>query len=138
MKKTAYVLSIGLLLASTAFGQQPPPRVDLRRDAPPAAPKLEAPATTPEMWIYQQERQRYDDPKTAVRRNAEFVTAHRMMRIESRKWFGYSNSRPIASPNPWYDTYSPQWVGNTPYPYEWAGVGSAGVGYRTGWYPVGY
>jgi hypothetical protein len=102
----------------------------LRRDAPPST--LTPPATTPEMWFYEQERLRYEDPKTAVRRHAEYRFAQQQRRIESRKWFGISNSRPIASPNPWYDTYSPMWVSNTAYPYEWSGVGYPAIIYRGG------
>jgi hypothetical protein len=107
----------------------------LRRDA---GPTLTPPATTPEMWFYEQERLRYEDPKSAVRRHAEYRFAQQQRRIESRKWFGLSNSRPIASPNPWYDTYSPGWVANTFHPYEWSGVGYPAVIYRSGFVAPGF
>jgi hypothetical protein len=108
----------------------------LRRDV--AAPTLTPPATTPEMWFYEQERVRYEDPKSAVRRHAEYRFAQQQRRIESRKWFGLSNSRPVASPNPWYDSYSPMWVSNTAYPYEWSGVGYPAVIYRSGFVAPNY
>ena len=83
------------------------------------------------MWFYEQERIRNEDPKTVVRRNAEYRYAQMQRRIESMKWYGMSASRPIASPNPWYDTYSPYWTGNSAQPFEWSGVGPS-VTYRPG------
>lgn len=111
------------------------PRGSLRRDA---EPTLSPPTPTPEMWLYEQERKRYEDPKAAVRRAAEYRTTQRQRRIEARKWFGYSNSRPLASPNPWYDTYSPMWTGNAVNPYEWSGTGGPSVAFRPGWYGTNY
>jgi hypothetical protein len=29
------------------------------------------------------------------------------------KWYGYSNSRPMASATPFMGTYGPHWVGNS-------------------------
>jgi hypothetical protein len=78
---------------------------------------------TPEMWLYMQQLQRHDDPELAVRRNAERRAAERHARIASRKWFGYSNVRPVASPTPVMGTYSPFWAGNDPNPQRWNGVG---------------
>jgi hypothetical protein len=131
-------VSLGLLgaLCGLAWAQAPKKeRPAPRRESRSA---LEAPATTPEMWLYEQERQRYEDPRAVVRRNAEIAAAQRARRIESRNWFGHSLSRPIASPNPWYDTYSPGWVSNTHYPYEWAGIGAPMVVYRPGWMTAAY
>jgi hypothetical protein len=81
------------------------------------------PQPTEEMWFYLQELRRHDDPQQAIRRGAEFKTAQRRMRIESRKWFGYSPSRPTASPIPTMGVHSPMWVGNTGDPYRWVGGG---------------
>lgn len=145
MTKFTLTLTFASLLAvaAPAFAQEgegdataarPPVRNTLRRDA---TPSLGSPSPTMETWLYEQERKRYDDPKEIVRRNAEYEMIQRKRRIESRKWFGYSNSRPIASPNPWYDTYSPMWTGNSFYPYEWSGVGGPAVVYRPGWYGTG-
>jgi hypothetical protein len=111
------------------------PRAVVRREA---EPTLSPPTPTPEMWLYEQELKRHDDPKLAVRRAAEYRATQRQRRIESRKWFGLSNSRPVASPNPWYETYSPMWTGNTAFPYEWSGAGGPAVAYRPGWYGTNY
>lgn len=74
---------------------------------------------TPEMWYYQQQLERYDDPKTAVRRNAEFRARQRMARLETMKWYGLSNARPMASPTPFTSMYSPTWLSNSRRPYAW-------------------
>ena len=49
---------------------------------------------TPEMWFYDQAMRQYKDPKMAVRAKAEFRASNGMRRLESMKWFGFSNSRP--------------------------------------------
>jgi hypothetical protein len=78
---------------------------------------------TPEMWFYEQERVRYEDPKGAVRRKAEARAAQREGRLASLKWYGMSNSRPVAGTTPLFGTYSPMWVSNSPDMYRWhAGV----------------
>ncbi|HEX5103937.1 MAG TPA: hypothetical protein VFV87_09015 [Pirellulaceae bacterium] len=77
---------------------------------------------TPDMWYYSQEIQRHDDPAQAVRRKAELRAAQRMQRIAAMKWFGFSNSRPQASPVPMMGMYSPVWIGNGYDRYDWAGV----------------
>jgi hypothetical protein len=129
MKKLLLLLSwLSILAAPPAFAQDPiwEPR-DLRRDALPDPP-IPTPSSetthstltqTPEMWFYSQERSRYEDPKNAVRRNAEFRAAQRQNRLASLRWFGMSNSRPIASPTPWFGTYSPAWTANSVDPYSW-------------------
>ena len=78
---------------------------------------------TPDMWYYSQEQRRHDDPRQAVRRKAEFVSQQRALRIASMKWFGMSNSRPLASTSPFMDEYSPTWIGNSYHPYHWVGGG---------------
>ncbi|MCA9206270.1 MAG: hypothetical protein KDA59_24625 [Planctomycetales bacterium] len=81
------------------------------------------PQPTQEMWFYLQEMRRYDDPKQAVRRNAEFKAAQRRLRLETQKWYGYSASRPVAAAVPYMTSYSPRWVGQTGDPYRWIGGG---------------
>jgi hypothetical protein len=77
---------------------------------------------TPEMWLYEQQLREYLDPGMAVRRNAEFRSAQRRNRMASLKWFGFSNQRPNASPDPYNGEYSPAWVGSSGlYPYRWSG-----------------
>lgn|SRR5487761_1095278 len=77
---------------------------------------------TPEMWFYMQETRRHDDAKAAVRRKAEFRTAQRQRRIAAREWFGYSNARPTANPDPYTAGYSPHWSANNAMrPDQWIG-----------------
>ena len=80
---------------------------------------------TPEMWFYEQRLRKYMDPKLAVRRAAEQRSAQRRARIAARKWFGYSNLRPVSGTDPYNSNYSsPGWGGNNSlYPYLWSGYG---------------
>jgi len=84
---------------------QPPQPIVADANLPPAS-------LTPELWMYMQEMRRQDDPKEAVRRNAEFRADQRRRRLAASKWFGYSNQRPTASVTPFTDSYSPRWIGN--------------------------
>jgi hypothetical protein len=78
---------------------------------------------TPEMWFYEQAMRQYKDPKAQVRAREEFRTQQRIRRLESMRWFGFSNSRPQASGDPWNYDYSPHWVSNPGYfPSRWNGV----------------
>lgn len=83
---------------------------------------------TPEMWFYEQRLREYMDTKLAIRRVAEQRAAERRARIAARKWYGYSNLRPTASPDPYYGNYSPSWGGNNSlYPDLWSGYGPSYV-----------
>lgn len=91
------VASLVLVSAGTAIGQSPAPP---QPTAPPAPVQrtgdvsLSDVKATPEMWFYLQERQRYDSPKLAVRRNAETDATQRNQRLASQKWLGQSPQRP--------------------------------------------
>lgn len=87
-------------------------------------------AMTPEMWLYMQEQERYQDPKEAVRRKAELRTAQRQRRLESQRWFGFMNLRPPANPVPFYGSYSHTWVGSGRNVYNWHGIGHPYVTYH--------
>ena len=76
---------------------------------------------TPEMWMYNQELRRYEDPQQAVRRKAELKASQRSARLAAMKWYGFSNARPQANPVPFMSAYSPAWVGNGPDRYDWVG-----------------
>ena len=89
-------------------------------------------AQTPEMWIYEQERIRYEDPKAAVRRRAELRGLRRADRIATMKWYGMSNSRPRVSSTPSMSTYSPYWGSNTYDPYRWRPYSTPSVMIRRG------
>jgi hypothetical protein len=86
---------------------------------------LKADVVTPEMWLYQQEMRRYNDPLQAVRQNAATRANQRRSRLAAQQWFGFSNTRPQASPVPFMDMYSPTWVSNSWNPYGWIGSGQA-------------
>jgi len=117
MKKMFFACCVCLLVLPAAAVAQENAAPNLRRDATPVdVPK------TPEMWLYEQERQRYADSAEAVRRQAEFRAAERQRRIESRKWYGYSLARPVLSPTPWWGLGSPSWTSNSLHPFYWHGT----------------
>jgi hypothetical protein len=131
MKKLVLMLSIVMTatVASSVIAQQP--SYPLTKNAPPkldAKPELRVDVSpgeltpTTEMWFYEQEWKRHDDPKQAVRRNAEYDTAQRQLRMSARKWYGFSNLRPAADGMPFCGDYSPAWRSNTFFPYQWAGT----------------
>lgn len=74
---------------------------------------------TPEMWFYEEFQQQRQDPWVAIRNKAEFRANQRERRIAARDWYGYSASRPTASPTPYNDAYSPYWRGNGLNPFAW-------------------
>jgi len=127
MKRMLLTVVLCAAAASTAQAQQPA--------SPPSLPPVNVTGRTsdqredslqnvaPEVWVYMQERQRYEDPKQAVRRKAEARAVARQSRIQARKWFGLSNSRPTAAVTPFMDQYSPSWRGNGYHAFDWAGVG---------------
>lgn len=92
---------------------------NLRREESPTIPTPSLTSATPEMWFYEQERARQENPKTALRRKAELRSAQRAQRIAAMKWYGMSNSRPTANPTPLFSTYSPTWVSRAADPLRW-------------------
>ncbi len=74
-----------------------------------------------DMWFYLQELRRYDDPQQTIRRKAELKAQQRRQRLAAMKWYGWSQSRPIANPTPVMGYYSPMWAGNGSDPYLWVG-----------------
>ena len=121
MKKFAlsFTAILALALVSAAVAQQPNGKSSNRDEEP----TIQV-APTAEMWFYQQyqrEQREFQDPWAGVRRKAEFAAAQRQARIASMKWFGYSNSRPVANPTPWGSMYSPAWSSNSSRPYGWTG-----------------
>jgi hypothetical protein len=97
--------------------------LDLRRDeqrsSDVASPNLSGLSPTPEMWFYEQERARYENPKMAVRRKAELRGQQRADRLAALKWYGIDNSRPTVSGTPWFGSYGPYWGSNTFDPLRW-------------------
>ena len=99
---------------------QDAPREARRDQATAAAAEPEVSYTrTPEMWFYEQERIRHDNPKMAVRRKAELRGVQRAERIAAMKWFGKSNSRPTVQPTAFWSGYSAHWSSNTYDPQRW-------------------
>ena len=128
-----------LALTLTSYGQDPNPNPSLFGEAAATNASesstsfnVAAPSqTTPEMWFYMQEYRRYQSPKEAVRRKAQMRAQQRSNRLAAQRWFGFSNSRPQASPIPQMGTYSPTWQGNSWNPYSWVGTGQAVTHYVT-------
>lgn len=108
-----------LLLASVRPAAAQDKSVDLRRDEALTQGSAVTVAPTPEMWFYEQERTRYDDPKLAVRRKAEARGQQRADRLAAMKWYGLDNSRPTAAPIPWMSSTSPYWGSNSYDPNRW-------------------
>jgi hypothetical protein len=116
------------LLAKGALAQAPAAKIhDLRRDS-----TTSQTAPTPEMWLYEQERTRYEDPRAAVRRKAEQRAAQRADRLAAMKWYGQSNARPVVAQTPYCDTYGAGWVGNGTNTKEWRPSNSVTVVARPG------
>lgn len=141
MKKFVFaILGLGLLITSPLFAQEPistpgeevgpAPASYSRGEVPEQIVSLSQSVVEPttEMWFYQQEKRDRLDPSLAVRRNAEYKAAQRRYRLAAMRWFGYSNLRPAASPDPINGYYSPFWAGNNQLsPYMWSGNGHATV-----------
>jgi len=124
MRRLLMTLSVLALFAAPAMAQRPPAKASVSQNTP---------SKTPEMWLYEQYQEQYqrdyNDPRVAVRRNAEFHRSQRQRRLAAMKWFGFSNQRPSASSDPFHGpTWSPTWTGNNSlYPYRWHGTGNSWV-----------
>ena len=114
------IIAIGWSMLSLAASAQEPvaARPESRRDSTSVGDV----SPTPEMWFYAQEQKRYEDPKLAVRRNAEYDAAQRQARLNARRWFGLSNLRPVAGTTPMTGDYSPRWTANGYMPDQWSGT----------------
>lgn len=82
---------------------------------------------TESMWFYEQQKREHDDPRNAVRANAEYRADQRRLRLSASHWFGYSNARPARAVTPTTTTSSPQWGSNGHDPFIWQGVGRSTV-----------
>jgi hypothetical protein len=118
-------LATGLALAAA---QQPTAPLETPAEqAPFVPPSLSTPPVTPELWVYSQELRRHDDPAQAVRRKAELAADQRQARLAALRWYGFSNSRPVASATPFMGQYSPAWVGNGWERFDWVAGGGPSV-----------
>jgi hypothetical protein len=59
------------------------------------------------------------DKLTLAREKAVQRGEQRMARLEALRWYGYSNSRPIATTMPFTTMYSPAWQQPGGRPYAW-------------------
>lgn len=81
---------------------------------------------TPEMWFYDQYQRQYQDPRVAVRANAEFRNEQRLQRLAAMKWYGLSNQRPRAGMDAIHSDYSAGWTsGSANYPNRWGSANNA-------------
>ncbi len=113
---------VALAITANGWAQEaatPSPREATLRDQPGQVAASGVVTPTVEMWFYEQEQRRYDNPRMAVRRNAEARAQQRHNRIASMQWYGMSNSRPMVSPTPWDAGYSAHWSSNSYDPLRW-------------------
>jgi len=121
MKRLLIAPAIVLLMLAAPVRAEKPTPTRLGLDSTISPGELKA---TPEMWFYDQQLRQYNDPKLAVRAKADMRAEQRQRRIESMKWFGFSNARPQANSDPFHGDYSPRWTSNSSYyPARWNGVG---------------
>src|SRR5437868_15523213 len=101
MKTLLFALSFNLLAVAAANAQKPMAEKSNRMAPLPREIHVASSGEltpTPDMWCYEQERRRWEDPQTLVRANAEERAAQRHARIAAMSWYGMSNSRPNVSP----------------------------------------
>jgi hypothetical protein len=120
--------------ASPSLAQDAP--FDARRDEPAHTAAQEghsAQSLSPEMWFYEKQLERHNDPAMAVRRKAELRGLQRAERLASQQWFGISNSRPLVMPTPSIGgIYAPFWSGNSYDPNRWRPYALQSFGQRSG------
>jgi len=92
-------------------GLQPQPAT-ITTPAAAAQTNVYSSGMTSEMWFYNERMRRHDDPQLIIQRRAQQRSAERRLRIETRKWYGYSALRPRANSTPEYGPYAAQWIGN--------------------------
>ncbi|MBL9124318.1 MAG: hypothetical protein JNG90_11850 [Planctomycetaceae bacterium] len=128
MKRTAYRLILLSILALAATAPAAAQEVTIKPAPTPRQQKekeqeisLGEITPTQEMWFYQQELKRAQDPKQAIRRRAEYRAAQRERRLASQEWYGVSPLRPNANITPWMGgSYSPGWSGNSRDSFRWS------------------
>ena len=131
MKKLIFGVALNLVIVAVANAQKPVTADKITRlpptwqeNRPVSSGEL---TPTPEMWFYEQERRRWEDPMTIVRARAQEKTAERRARLAAMAWYGMSNSRPNVSIDPTDSVYAQHWRSNGYQPSEWVG----GVSHQT-------
>ncbi len=128
--KRLWIAVLVLLFAHTAAPvRAEKPTITIRPTPPTAATfTMGELKPTPEMWFYDQYLRQSQDPKVAVRANAEFRAEQRQRRINALKWFGFSNQRPRVGVDPVHSDYAPTWsAGPMNYPFRWTGTAASTV-----------
>src|SRR5258708_22588223 len=122
MKSFLLALSVNLVIVAVASAQKPAAeKVDRFAPLPRESHVVSSGelTPTPEMWFYEQERHRWEDPQTLVRASAEERAAQRHARIAAMAWYGMSNARPNVSPDPTDNPAAPHWRSNGLQPTGW-------------------
>ena len=103
----AILVVLSVVMASEASGQ-----AQSRRASQPSDNRQTPENRSREVADYYQTRNADDDTALALRRKAEFRSWQRQRRLATLKWFGMSNSRPVASSTPMMGAYRPAWTLN--------------------------
>ncbi len=130
VNRMAIAFAVPLLAAAVSvLAQQPRTIVRGRELIPEDMPatrtdgeSLDSLSASPEIYFYQSELRRHDDPKHSIRRKADFRAFQRQRRLAALKWFGISNSRPTANPTPLTSSYAHGWAASPLQPYRWTGT----------------
>ena len=129
MTRLLFTLAFALVaLPKLGFAQQPVSPSHYSHPSSGYAPtvsKASEVTSTPEMWFYEQERLRYEDPKTVARARAEYEANQRQARLTALKWYGMSNSRPQAGTDANNGIFAPKWTGNMAFGNDWSLVSPA-------------
>lgn len=118
MKKVLVSLAMAMVL-SAASAQAQDLSLDPGTIDSPQRPAEKQYTLTPEMYRYLSDLQRYGGPTDVTRQRAMQAAEARKQRLASLKWYGHSNSRPMAAATPFMGDYSPRWMSNSTNPYEW-------------------
>jgi len=108
MKRLFFSAAIVCVLASSASAQQPFQITEVEPGQE-VAEEFATPTMTPEVWLYLQEMKKNENPKALIHRRAAHKAAQRQARLDSRKWYGQSLSRPSLNVTPFTDSYAPEW-----------------------------
>jgi hypothetical protein len=98
---------MAIAAASASVAQEPA----LVEDAPAAAPGGDS-------WYYRSSPER-EPTFTVAQLKAQQRGAQRMARLEAMRWYGFSNSRPVATALPYTSMYSPAWQQPGGRPFAW-------------------
>jgi hypothetical protein len=135
MKRIVFVIVALIAFAPIAsFAQVPPVPVAPSADKTPpmsssslhsgSSFELQPLQPTPEMWFYEQEQKRREDPNAMARARAERVGNERQARLAALRWYGISNSRPLTGTDPVHGVWAPHWTGNGTNPDTWYWIGN--------------